>query len=69
MMARTYVKKTNQRRREDRTLSARAHHRDTPDLDKLAELLIRFALQDTGERHAAAAAGQRLTTADVPAPS
>lgn len=58
----TYVKKTSQRRREDRTLTARAEHRDTPDLDKLTELLIRFALQDAGERRAARAAGQRSVT-------
>lgn len=66
-MARMYVKKTNQRRREDRKLSARAHRRGTPELDKLTELLIRFALQEAGERRAAAA--QRLSPTDVPAPS
>lgn len=59
-MGRMYVKKTNQRRREDRKLSARAEHCGTPDLDKLTELLIRFALQEAGERGAAAAA-QRLS--------
>jgi len=67
-MVRTYVKKTNQRRREDRKLSARAVHRDTPDLDRLTELLIRFALQEAGERRVAGASG-RPTPTDVPAPS
>lgn len=67
-MARTYVKKTSQRRREDRKLSARAEYRDTPDLDKLTELLIRFALQETGERRATRASEPRSLT-DAPAPS
>lgn len=65
-MGRKYVKKTGQRRREDRKLSARAEYRDTPDLDKLTELLIRFALQDAGERRAAHAS-ERRTLTDAPA--
>ena len=44
-----YVKKTNQRRREDRHLSVTAVHRDPPDLHKLCEVLIRLTLQETGE--------------------
>ncbi len=51
-MPRKYVRKTNRRSREERNLSVRAVHRETPDLDKLTELLIRFALQDSGERQA-----------------
>lgn len=57
-MARKYQKKTNHRRREDRHLSVRAVHRESPDLHKLTELLIRFALQDAGERRAAQAEGR-----------
>ena len=34
-MPRKYVRKTNRRSREERNLSVRAEHRDTPDLDKL----------------------------------
>lgn len=37
------------------TTTVRAEHRETPDLDKLTELLIRFALQDSGEQRAARA--------------
>ncbi len=49
-MVRTYQRKTSQRPREERHLSVRAEHRESPDLDKLTELLIRFTLQDTGQR-------------------
>ena len=58
-MPRKYVRKTNRRSREERNLSVRAVHRDTPDLDKLTELLIRFTLQDAGERRAAQAREHR----------
>lgn len=61
-MARGYVKKTSQRRREDRKLSARTAYLDTPDLDKLTELLIRFALQEAGERRASDASDRRTPT-------
>lgn len=47
-----YVKKTNRRRYEDRSFSVRAVHRDRPDLHKLAEVLIRLALQETGRARA-----------------
>ncbi len=54
----TYVKKTDRRRYEDRSFSVRAVHRDDADLHKLAEVLIRLTLQETGrsraERRAAA---------------
>ncbi len=48
----TYVKKTNRRRYEDRSFSIRAVHRDRPDLHKLAEVLIRLTLQETGRTRA-----------------
>ena len=40
-----YVKKTGQRRQDERRLSVRAEERDPPDYDKLTELLIRLSLQ------------------------
>lgn len=43
-----YVKKTDRRRYEDRSFSVRAVHRDPADLHKLAEVLIRLTLQETG---------------------
>ena len=58
-MPRKYVRKTNRRSREERTLSVRAVHRDKPDLDKLTELLIRFTLQDSGEQRATRARERR----------
>lgn len=48
----TYVKKTDRRRYEDRDFSVRAVHRDGPDLHKLAEVLIRLTLQETGRSRA-----------------
>lgn len=48
-----YVKKTAQRRYEDRRFSVRAVHRDPPDLHKLAEVLIRLTLQETAKSRAA----------------
>ena len=41
-MPRKYVRKTNRRSREERNLSVRAEHRDTPDLDKLTDILKRM---------------------------
>ncbi len=67
-MARKYIKKTNRRSREERHLSVRAEHKDSPDLDKLSELLIRFALQDAGEQRAVRA-GERPPVVAVSAPS
>ena len=43
-----YVKKTERRRYEERSFSVRAVHRDQADLHKLAEVLIRLTLQETG---------------------
>ena len=62
-MARPYMKKTGQRRQEERTLTVRATCRETPDLDKLTELLIRFALQETGQRRTARATEHSTTGA------
>ena len=42
-----YVKKTGQRRQEERRLSVRAQQRDPPDYDKLTELLIRLSLRQS----------------------
>lgn len=47
-----YVKKTDRRRYGDRSFSVRAVHRDRPDLHKLAEVLIRLTLQETGRTRA-----------------
>ena len=47
-MGRRYVKKTGQRPQEERDFSIRADFNDPPDLDKLCELLIRLALQQSG---------------------
>lgn len=47
-----YVKKTDQRSYEDRSFSVRAVHRDRPNLHKLAEVLIRLTLQETGRTRA-----------------
>lgn len=47
-----YVKKTDRRCYEDRSFSVRAVHRDRPDLHKLAEVLIRLTLQETGRTRA-----------------
>lgn len=48
-----YEKQTDRRSREERRLSIRAVHREQPDLNLLTELMIRFTLQDLGERRAA----------------
>ena len=48
-MTPNYERVTDRRSREERQLSIRAVHRDTPDVDLLTELLIRFSLQDVGE--------------------
>ena len=49
-MTPNYERVTDRRSREERQLSIRAVHRDTPDVDLLTELLIRFSLQDVGAR-------------------
>lgn len=48
-----YTKKTDRRPYEERSFSIRAVHRDRADLHKLAEVLIRLTLQETGESRAA----------------
>ena len=47
-MARRYVRRTGQRQQSERELTIRADFHDPPDLDKLSELLIRMALQQSG---------------------
>lgn len=54
-MPRPYARKTDRRSREERRYSVRAEHREQPNADLLAELLIRFALQDAGKNRAAVA--------------
>ena len=54
-MPRPYARKTDRRSREERRYSVRAEHREEPNIDLLAELLIRFALQDAGKNRAAVA--------------
>ena len=48
-----YVKKTDRRPYDERSFSVRAVHRERADLHKLAEVLIRLTLQETGESRAA----------------
>lgn len=48
-MPRPYERKTDRRSREERRYSVRAELREQPNADLLAELLIRFALQDAGK--------------------
>lgn len=48
-----YAKKTDRRPYEERSFSVRAVHRERADLHKLAEVLIRLTLQETGESRAA----------------
>lgn len=47
-MGRLYVRKTGQRQQSERELTIRADFHEPPDLDKLSELLIRMALQQSG---------------------
>lgn len=70
----TYVKKTNRRRYDERSFSVRAVHRDRPDLHKLAEVLIRLTLQETGRSRAQRRAAEvpdtyRPARGDGPQPS
>ncbi len=53
-----YAKKTDRRPYEERSFSIRAMHRDRADLHKLAEVLIRLTLQETGESRAARSAAR-----------
>lgn len=57
-----YTKKTDRRPYEERSFSVRAVHRDRADLHKLAEVLIRLTLQETGESRAARAAARAPDT-------
>jgi len=53
-----YVKKTNRRRYEDRKFSVRPVHRESPDLHKLCEVLIRLTLEETGRSRAQSRAAE-----------
>lgn len=64
-MSRPYERKTDRRSREERRYSVRAEHREQPDVDLLAELLIRFALQDAGEDRAAVADSRNTALAGI----
>ena len=61
-----YAKKTDRRPYEERSFSVRAVHRDRADLHKLAEVLIRLTLQETGESRAARAADRVPDTYRAP---
>jgi hypothetical protein len=63
-MVRTYQRKTTWRPREERQLTVRAEHRDSPDLGKLTELLIRLTLQETGQRRIEQSASPTAMTSD-----
>ena len=54
-MARRYIRKTGQRQQSERELTIRAEFHEPPDLDKLCELLIRLALQQSGSCRSAGA--------------
>ncbi|MCA0437837.1 MAG: hypothetical protein LCH98_15375 [Actinobacteria bacterium] len=62
-----YVKKTDRRRYEDRIFAVRALHRDQADLHKLAEVLIRLTLQETGRSRADRRAAEPPETYHDPA--
>lgn len=53
-----YLRKTDRRPYDERSFSVRAVHRDAPDLHKLAEVLIRLTLQETGISRAARRAAE-----------
>ena len=58
-MARRYVRKTGQRQQGERELTIRADFHEPPDLDKLSELLIRMALQQSGSCRSGDAPGPK----------
>ena len=60
-----YTKKTDRRPYEERSFSVRAVHRERADLHKLAEVLIRLTLQETGESRAARAASRAARLSPV----
>ena len=55
-----YVKKTSQRRYDERHFSIRAVHREPPDLHKLSEMLIRLTLQGSENTRARIVAPKRF---------
>lgn len=64
-----YVKKTSQRRYDERHFSIRAVHREPPDLHKLSEMLIRLTLQEIGESRASRRAEEVPETYREPTPA
>ncbi|WP_048776684.1 hypothetical protein [Sanguibacter keddieii] len=58
-MVRTYHRKTT-RPSADRKLRVTFTHRDEIDAEKIAEVLIRVALRNAGQRATTGAAGTRL---------
>lgn len=64
-MSRPYERKTDRRSREERKYSVRAEHRAQPDVDLLAELLIRFALQEAGAGRAYASESREAALAGI----
>ena len=64
-MSRPYERKTDRRSREERKYSVRAEHRAQPDVDLLAELLIRFALQEAGAGRASVSESGRAALAGI----
>ena len=58
-MARGYERKTGQRQQSERELTIRAEFHEPPDLDKLCELLIRLALQQSGSCRSGDAPGPK----------
>ena len=68
-MARRYARKTGQRQQSERKLTIRADFHDPPDLDKLCELLIRLALQQSGSCRSEGAARPKRPRARASASS
>jgi hypothetical protein len=52
-MVRAYVRKTDQRRHDERAFSVRVVHREPVDMPRLAQVLVRLTLQETGYTRAA----------------
>ena len=68
-MARRYARKTGQRQQSERERTIRADFHDPPDLDKLSELLIRMALQQSGSCRSGDATRPKRPRASTGSPS
>ena len=68
-MARRYTRKTGQRQQSERELTIRADFHEPPDLDKLSELLIRMALQQSGSCRSEDATRPKRPRASAGSPS